>query len=226
MVYLLSILHEEISIMESKPRRTFLKKTVAGTVATIVATQATAQMSTPRDAEGPFYPITPQKDKDADLTKVEGKSGVAKGEIIEVFGQVLDTDLNPIEDVTIDLWQANTHGKYHHPHDTSEAPIDENFQSWAIIQSGEQGKFRVKTIKPGAYPLGAKPEEQRTPHIHLKVSKLGYDSLLTQMYFPGEKQNETDGLYQRKTAAQRKMMTAKHISGTNHYQYNIILEKV
>ena len=34
---------------------------------------------TPTDIEGPFYPIVAQKDKDFDLTQVEGKKGKAKG---------------------------------------------------------------------------------------------------------------------------------------------------
>ena len=213
-------------MMESPKRRSFIKKSIVGSLATVIAAKSQAQMSTPRDAEGPFYPITPQKDKDADLTQIEGKQGTAKGTIIEVFGQVLDTDMNAIEDVTIDLWQANSFGKYHHPHDNSEAPIDENFQSWAIIQSGVDGKFKFRTVMPGAYPLGVAPENQRTPHIHFKVGKLGYESLLTQMYFPDQPLNKTDGLYQRKTKAQQKMMTAQREKGSNRFLYNIILEKV
>ena len=207
-------------------RRSFVKKSVLGTVAALGATSVNAQMATPRDAEGPFYPITPQKDKDADLTRVKGKTGIAKGQIIEIYGQILDTNLNPIEDATIDLWQANSYGKYHHPHDDSDAPIDENFQSWAIIQSGKEGRFRIKTVMPGAYPLGAKPEDQRTPHIHLKVGNLGYESVLTQMYFPDQAQNQTDGLYQRKTPEQQTMMTARRAESANTFLYNVLLEKV
>lgn len=212
--------------MQSNDRRSFLKKSLIGTVATVIAGNVSAQTSTPRDAEGPFYPITPQKDKDANLTKVEGKTGTAKGTIIEVYGQVLDTNLTPIEDATIDLWQANSFGKYHHPHDKSDAPIDEHFQSWAIIQSGKNGNFRFKTIMPGAYPYQAKPEEQRTPHIHLKIGKHGYEPVLTQMYFPDQAQNKTDGLYQRKTKEQQAMMTAQYTEKKDVFLYNIYLEKI
>lgn len=212
--------------MKIRSRRSFLKNSLLGTVAAFVAGDLKAQISTPRDAEGPFYPITPQKDKDADLTQVAGKVGIAKGTIIEIYGQVLDTDSNPVEDATIDLWQANSFGKYHHPHDTSEAPIDEHFQSWAIIQSGTAGKFRFKTVMPGAYPYDAKPEDQRTPHIHLKVGKHGYEPVLTQMYFPEQKQNKTDGLYRRKTAEEQAMMTAKFTKNKNQFLYNIFLQKL
>ena len=211
--------------MDSIKRRNFIKNAALGTVASVIATSTQAKMITPREVEGPFYPITPQKDKDADLTKVEGRNGIAKGEIIEVSGQVFDQHGNPIEDVTIDLWQANSFGKYHHPHDNSEAPIDENFQSWAILQSGTQGKFKFKTVIPGAYPVGA--NSQRTPHIHFKIGKNGYVSLLTQMYFPNHPLNQKDGLFRRKSAQEQKMMTAKKLAAnSNLYQFDFIIEKV
>lgn len=210
--------------MKSIKRRNFIKTVILGSLASVITAKAQANMATPKDAQGPFYPITPQKDKDADLTRVKGKNGTAKGQIIEIYGQVLDQDLNPIEDVTIDLWQANTFGKYHHPHDDSEAPIDEHFQSWAILQSGNKGKYRFKTVMPGAYPL--KSPDQRTPHIHFKISKLGYESLLTQLYFPDQALNKTDGLYTRKNKEQQALMTAKKSEVENVLQYDIILAKV
>lgn len=210
--------------MKPIKRRNFIKSSLLTTAGTLLATSTYAKVRTPSEVEGPFYPITPQNDKDADLTKVEGKSGSAKGEIIEVFGQVFDTENNPIEGVTIDLWQANHYGKYHHPHDSSEAPIDENFQAWAIIQSRAGGEFRFKTIIPGAYPLGA--SSQRAPHIHLKIGKNGFMPLLTQMYFPNNPLNESDGLYRRKSKSEQKLMTAVQQDNSNQYRYDIFLERL
>jgi protocatechuate 3,4-dioxygenase beta subunit len=205
-------------------RRSFLKNALLGTVAGLITTSAKANITTPREVEGPFYPITPQKDKDADLTKVAGKSGTAKGDIINIFGQVFDQNGHTIEDVTIDLWQANSFGKYHHPHDDSEAPIDQHFQAWAILQSGVQGHFKFKTVMPGAYPLHS--VNQRTPHIHLKISKLGYESLLTQLYFPDHPLNHKDGLFSRRTKKEQTMMTAQKTAKSDSFKYNIILQKV
>lgn len=210
--------------MKNISRRSVIKNTIAGTITAAISLPSLAKSITPQEVEGPFYPITPQKDQDADLTKVAGQNGVAKGEIIEIFGKVLDQDLQPIEDVTIDLWQANHFGKYHHPHDTSDAPIDNNFQAWAILQSGINGSYKFKTVIPGAYPLGE--NQQRTPHIHLKISKKGYDSLLTQMYFPDHPLNQQDGLFKRKSLQEQAMMTAVRKGNSNQYQYNIIIEKL
>ncbi|WP_046003568.1 twin-arginine translocation signal domain-containing protein [Pseudoalteromonas rubra] len=211
--------------MSHNSRRHFIKNLAAGTLAGAFAGTAQAQtLLTPREMEGPYYPITPQKDQDADLTRVAGKSGVAQGTHIEIAGQVFDHEGNTVEDVTLDLWQANAFGKYHHPHDTSDAPVDEHFQAWAIIQSGKQGRFRFKTVFPGAYPLNA--ASQRTPHIHLKASKLGYDSLLTQLYFPDHPLNQKDGLFMRKSAQEQALMTVRRTERENHYLYNLILQKI
>jgi len=205
-------------------RRTFIKSSVLGTVAGVVSGCTQAAMSTPGEVEGPFYPIMPQKDQDADLTTVAGKNGTAKGKVIEIVGRVLDTELKPVEGVTIDLWQANSFGKYHHPHDTNLAPVDEHFQAWAIIQSGSEGRFKFKTVMPGAYPLSR--SQQRTPHIHFKIGKNGYLPLLTQMYFPNHPLNKQDALFRRKSAREQEMMTAK-VSGTgNLYQYDIVIERL
>ena len=209
--------------MSTNQRRTFIKNAIVGSIAGVFASQAQAQIATPTQPEGPFYPITPQKDKDADLTRVAGKTGIAKGEIIDIFGQVMDQAGNPIENATIDLWQANSYGKYHHPHDNSEAPFDEHFQAWAILQSGDRGEFKFRTVMPGAYPLGAK--DQRTPHIHLKIGKHGYVPLLTQMYFPDHPLNSKDGLYTRHSRQERSMLTTQRTAQKEVYRYDIVLEK-
>ena len=210
--------------MKPNHRRKFIKQAITGSLVGLWGSQVLAQtqLVTPRQPEGPFYPITPQADKDADLTRVAGKSGTAQGEIIQVYGQVTDQNQRPIKGATLDIWQANSFGKYHHPHDDSEAPIDEHFQAWAILKSGHNGQFSFKTVLPGAYPLGAK--NQRTPHIHMKIGKHGYVPLLTQMYFPDHPLNARDGLYTRHTMEERAMLTAKRTAQKDTYQFDIVLE--
>jgi protocatechuate 3,4-dioxygenase, beta subunit len=210
-------------------RRDFLRHGVIGGVAALLSISAyknvlATLIPTPPETEGPFYPVIAQKDKDFDLTRVEGKQGVAQGKIIIVQGQVLDMDGSPIEDVTVDLWQANAAGRYRHPRDSNKAPLDPNFQGWAIVPSGKEGKFRFKTVKPGAYP--ASFWWTRPPHIHFKISKRGYRELISQMYFPGEKLNNSDRLLRRKSKKERRLMIAERIEGKPEvYNFNIILKK-
>lgn len=182
-------------------------------------------MPTPAEVEGPFYPVMDQQDKDFDLTKIEGRQGVAEGPHIIIKGQITDVTGNPVENAVIDLWQANAKGRYRHPRDPNPQPLDPNFQGWAIINSGKDGRYRFKTVKPGAYP--ASETWIRPPHIHFKISKDGYNPLITQMYFPREKLNETDLLLRNQKASDRPLMIAKPVGKEGNitiYQYNIVLK--
>jgi protocatechuate 3,4-dioxygenase beta subunit len=197
---------------------------LAGLPLAMISGLVHAKAPTPRETEGPFYPLYPQKDKDFDLTQVAGRSGVAKGRVIIIQGQVLDTEGRAIEDATVDLWQANAAGRYRHPRDRNTAPLDPNFQGWAIVKSGREGRFQFKTIFPGIYPASA--EWMRPPHIHFKVSKRGFTGLTTQMYFPGQKLNDSDLLLMQKSDAEAARMIAKRTdAAVETYVYQIVLAK-
>ncbi|MGE4158466.1 MAG: protocatechuate 3,4-dioxygenase [Planctomycetota bacterium] len=215
--------------MIEKNRRNFLK---AGALFSLVAWMSKARAGdygsklspTPTEIKGPFYPITAQKDKDFDLTQVEDSKETAKGTFIVIEGHVVDTDGAPVEDATVEIWQANAAGRYAHPHDSNTAPLDPHFQGWAIVPSGKDGGFRFKSVMPGSYP--AAEGWDRPPHIHFKVAKKGYVELVTQMYFPGHPLNEKDNLILRKSPEQRAMMVAEKPRATEEtYRYRIVIEK-
>lgn len=207
-----------------KSRRSFLLGMLAGLPLAIFSRVLRAGQPTPPETEGPFYPLYPQKDKDFDLTQAAGRSGVAKGRVIIIQGQVLDADGRFIEDATVDLWQANAAGRYRHPRDSNTAPLDPNFQGWAIVKSGREGRFQFKTIFPGSYPAAA--DWLRPPHIHFKVSKRGFAKLTTQMYFPGQELNDSDLLLMQKSDAEAARMIARRAEDTvEMYVYQIVLEK-
>ncbi len=170
---------------------------VAGSVAGTVfgkSTRLEEACATPGQTEGPFFPKRDQPDKDADLTMVQGRSEAAAGEVIRVSGTVIDESLAPVAGAVVDVWQANTHGRYHHENDPNPAPLDPNFQGWAKLVTGEAGEFSFKTIVPGAYPVDE--NWWRPPHIHFKVAKRGYHELTSQMYFAGNELNAKDQILQ------------------------------
>ncbi len=149
--------------------------------------------TTPMVDMGPFYPALKPLDNDADLTASKGKTGFAVGTIVHVTGRLLDQKGNPIAGGKIEIWQANTHGRYSHQGDTNTAaPLDPNFQGYGVIKTDSQGRYRFKTIKPGAYPINA--TEKRTPHIHFDVEGKA-DRIVSQMFFPNEPLNEKDGIF-------------------------------
>ncbi|WP_405226108.1 dioxygenase family protein [Lentisalinibacter sediminis] len=168
---------------------------------------------TPANPEGPFYPTHQQADKDADLTLIEGRDRMAEGQVIRVTGQVLDEDGQPIAGALVDVWQANTWGRYHHEADPATAPVDPGFQGWAMIRSDAEGRYAFRTIKPGAYKVGG--NWTRPPHIHFRVSRRGYHELTTQMYFAGEALNEKDRLLQSVPAGDRDLLVVEFDESTD-----------
>ncbi|WP_455199180.1 dioxygenase family protein [Kaarinaea lacus] len=212
--------------MTDKTKRKFIKTGLLGCLLPALPGKlfASSLLPTPQEIEGPFYPVIQQKDKDFDLTRINGHNEAAAGNVIHIEGQVVDTNNRPIEDATVDLWQANSYGRYRHQRDPNRAPLDPNFQGWAIVPSGANGEFKFKTILPGAYP--ASRDWMRPPHIHFKISKPGYEKLTTQMYFPGQKLNQRDLLLMKKTEEEREQMIAKLISSEPvTYRYKVVLSR-
>ena len=150
------------------------------------------QKLTPEQIMGPFYPVLKPLDRDSDLTRVAGKRGHAKGQVIHLTGRVVNSKGEPVRGARLEIWQANANGRYAHPGDINPAPLDPNFQGFGVQITDAEGRYRFKTIKPAAYSIN--PTNMRTPHIHFDVTgKKG--RLVTQMYFPGEPLNETDVIF-------------------------------
>ncbi len=140
---------------------------------------------------GPFYPVTEPPDRGGDLTTANGRAGVAEGQLVYLSGRVLDQKGTPIASAKVEIWQANTFGRYAHPGDVHPALLDPNFEGHGVRITGPDGMYRFKTVKPAAYP--AAKGLMRAPHIHFMVTA-GSHRLITQMYFAGEPLNETDEL--------------------------------
>lgn len=147
---------------------------------------------TPEVTLGPFYPVLKPLDKDADLTSVKGKKELAAGSFIHVAGRVLDRSGKPVSGAKIEIWQANTFGRYAHRSDTGKAQLDPNFQGYAVFKTDNSGRYHFKTVMPGSYPVS--PTERRTPHIHFDVEGKA-NRIVSQMFFPGEPLNETDLIF-------------------------------
>ncbi len=128
---------------------------------------------------------------------VTAEGGIAHGQFIRIFGQILNEDGRPVPDAIVELWQANASGRYSHAHDDRKAPLDPNFLGNGRVRSDENGFYAFLTIKPGAYPVPVKDTWWRPPHVHFSVLGPGSLSrLVTQMYFPGDPMNEWDRILQ------------------------------
>jgi protocatechuate 3,4-dioxygenase alpha subunit len=136
---------------------------------------------------GPFFhlvltgPIT--------LSRIAGPG--AKGERVKLICRVLDGEGNPIPDAMLEVWQANAYGKYHHPDDTQEKPIDPGFLGHGRAGTDEGGACEFETIRPGRVPGGN--GSLQAPHLNVSVFARGVlKRLATRVYFAGDPANSED----------------------------------
>ena len=215
---------------ESLSRRQMLSVTaVTGAGLTLTACGTTTAAAapagvTPPQTEGPFYPLVQQSDKDTDLTQFGDQRDPALGEIVSIEGRVLDEAGVPIADAVVDVWQANAAGRYAHEADPNTAPLDPNFQGWAIMKTNAEGQYKFKTVRPGPYPV--EDDWTRPPHIHFKVSRRGYHEITTQMYFEGEPLNDVDHLLNGAPEDLRSTLIATRSDDANPFQFDLVLAKV
>lgn len=156
-----------------------------------------ALLRTPAQTRGPFYPHALPLDSDNDLVQVAGMSTLAKGEITDLRGRVIDVRGRAIAGARVEIWQCDANGRYHHPGDRRNVPLDEHFQGYGRFTTSDDGAYRFRTIKPVPYP-------GRAPHIHFAVTAPGADPFITQMYVAGAPENERDFLLSRIGDARRK----------------------
>jgi protocatechuate 3,4-dioxygenase alpha subunit len=112
--------------------------------------------------------------------------GVA-GERIVIEGRIFDASGHVTKDVLVETWQANAAGRYNHPADRQDKPLDRNFRGWARTGTDfETGVYRIKTIKPGAV-AGRRGRKTMAPHISVWIASRGINiGLSTRMYFGDE----------------------------------------
>lgn len=188
--------------MESN-RRNFLKIGATAASALLVSKRALAAAPfcslTPAQTSGPFYPGESKFTRENDLTQVNGKK--ALGQVIYVRGRVVNQRCEPVPDANVEIWQACVTGKYNNRLDPNPAAIDPNFKYWGETFTDKNGEYMFKTIVPGQYP--ADVGWIRPAHIHFRIAKIGHQELVTQMYFKGDKYNDTDLILQAVPAGER-----------------------
>ena len=128
------------------------------------------------------------------------------GEHIVLQGRLLDADGIPVPDGMIEIWQANSHGKYAHPDDVRALPADAGFTGFGRTPTDADGRFCFSTIKPGSVP--AADGQMQAPHIMVSVFARGLlKQLVTRVYFLGD-DHGNDPVLQRVPAARRATLIA------------------
>jgi protocatechuate 3,4-dioxygenase alpha subunit len=179
---------------------------------------------TPSQTVGPYfaYGLTPQS---------YGRPGIADGRIVNetvpgeriiVTGRVIDGAGTPVIDSLVEVWQADSQGRYAHPADGRQA----DFHGFGRIGTDETGTFRIETVKPGrVVGFDAKPQ---APHLNVTVFARGMpDHAYTRIYFSDESAaNATDMVLGLVDADRRGTLIAarEETSGGPVYRFDIHLQ--
>ena len=126
---------------------------------------------TPSETEGPFF--KPRSPLRASLIE----PGM-KGTPLIVRGRVFSRSCRPLAGALLDFWHADDDGEYDNV----------GFRLRGHQFTNANGEYQLETIVPGLY-------EPRTRHIHVKVQAPHGRVLTSQLYFPGEPRNASDGIF-------------------------------
>jgi len=181
-------------------RRLLTTGLTAATLASVPpVVRAAAASPTPAQTPGPFYPDELPLHRDNDLLRLGKADEPAKGTPAEVTGRVLDAEGRPLAGVTVEIWQCDALGYYHHIQEYSGG--DPRFQGFGRTTTAGDGGYRFRTITP--VPYGP-----RAPHIHVKVRGKGIEGLTTQLYIQGHALNDRDFILGRVPAEVRPRVMA------------------
>jgi protocatechuate 3,4-dioxygenase, beta subunit len=154
-------------------------------------------------------------DGDNDLTTQH--DGAPIGERITVSGRVFDTEGKPLRETLVEVWQANSAGRYRHRWDRWPAELDPNFSGAGRCVTDDQGRYSFTTVKPGPYPWGNHYNAWRPAHIHFSLLGRAFaQRLVTQMYFPADPLFEFDPIFNsvRDPAARERLVARFSIHDT------------
>jgi len=162
-------------------------------------------VATTSQTVGPFFKIGFEW-LNCDNLVAEGVSG----ERVTIQGRVFDGDGVPVPDAILEIWQANAHGKYDHPEDTQDKPLESGFKGYGRVPVTAEGMFRFATIKPVPGPIG----KEQAPHLVISVFMRGVlRRLVTRIYFPDEPRNAADFILNLVEPSRRSTLIAKKTAG-------------
>jgi protocatechuate 3,4-dioxygenase beta subunit len=153
------------------------------------------QPLTVAETEGPYF-----KTNSPERTSLVDAS--VQGTVLTITGQVLAQDGTPVANALLDFWQANASGAY----DNS------GYDMRGHQYTDANGYYTLTTVIPGLYP-------GRTRHVHVKVQAPNGPVLTTQLFFPGEARNATDGIFNQSLV----LNTQTNADGTQSATFNFVV---
>ena len=175
---------------------------------------------TPTQTVGPFF--APALLRDVQNILVTDRTA---GQRIRVEGRVLDGAGNVVPDAMIEIWQANSHGRFNHPRDTRDLPLDPEFGGFGRSGTDDAGVYWFETVKPGPVPFEG--DRMQAPHLSVTVHARGMlNHAQTRLYFDDEAANAADPILALVPADRRDTLIARReeADGKVVYRLDIILQ--
>jgi catechol 1,2-dioxygenase len=140
----------------------------------------TAAAPTKATGYGPFYtPGAPFRGKSCPPFE--------PGTRLVVSGRVWAFDTKkPLPSAVIDIWHSDIQGNY---------STGGDFHNRTRLATQETGYYEFEGIHPVAYAVD-NGSWWRSPHVHYKVACPGYITVITELYFAGDKLHEQDKVFQ------------------------------
>ncbi len=171
---------------------------------------------TPFQTVGPFFAIA-LGEPGARLVM-----GTTVGRRIVIEGIVRDGAGAPVPDALVEIWQANSAGRYDHPDDYQEKPLDPNFTGYGRAPTDDSGRFVIETIMPGRVP--GPDDSLQAPHLLLGILARGIlTRLVTRVYFDDEPATAEDPILRLVPADRRATLVAHH-EGNGRYRFDLRLQ--
>ena len=181
---------------------------------------------TPSQTVGPYFeygltPGTSYKWNDAFGNNLVTPD--VSGERIRIVGRIFDGDGKPISDSMLEIWQADSQGRFADPQDKRALP-NSAFKGFGRCGTDAGGGYSFHTIKPGIVPgPGEKPQ---APHILLAVYARGMtQQAMTRIYFENDPANAADPILALVPSDRRSTLIAKRESGdVVTYRFDVHLQ--
>lgn len=145
-----------------------------------------------------------------------------QGEPVRLRCRLTDGDGAPVPDAVIEIWQANSLGKYQHPEDTQPKPDDPDCFGFGRLAVSEDGTCTFDTIKPGRVP--GPGDATQAPHLNLSIFARGLlKQLVTRVYFADDPANSEDPVLALVPSERRDTLLARQEAGSEDWRIEIRL---
>ena len=131
----------------------------------------------------------------------------APGTPLVLDGRILDGDGAAVPDALVEVWQADTQGRYRGAEPAASDPVDPAFHGFGRVPTDADGRFILHTIRPG--PVPGPGNVLQAPHLLLGLMMRGLlCRLVTRAYLAGEPLNDADPILARVETARRATLLA------------------